>query len=167
LYYVVTLAKQLNFSVVSIGGKDIADGNHKLILSLAHQFWRYDILHFRDRFQTEKETTEEDIIQWANAKVKAINKKTSIKSFDDKSLSNSLFIVDLLFALDRRLVNYSLVLTGANASEKELNAKYVLSIAWKLGIPSFLLWEDIVEVNSRMLLIFIGNLMIWDANRKK
>lgn len=40
-----------------------------------------------------------------------------------------------------------------------LNAKYVISIARKMGCCIFLLWEDIVEVKPKMILTFIGTLM--------
>ena len=41
----------------------------------------------------------------------------------------------------------------------ELNAKYAISVARKMGALVFLLWEDIVEVKQKLLLTFVGTLM--------
>jgi hypothetical protein len=38
------------------------------------------------------------------------------------------------------------------------NALYAISIARKLGATIFLVWEDIKEVKSRMLLTFVAGL---------
>ncbi len=43
--------------------------------------------------------------------------------------------------------------------EKELNAKYAISAARKLGCSLFLLWEDIVEVKPKMILSFLATVM--------
>jgi plastin-1 len=43
-------------------------------------------------------------------------------------------------------INYRIVTPGRTLAEKELNAKYVISAARKLGCSILLLWEDIVEV---------------------
>jgi hypothetical protein len=40
----------------------------------------------------------------------------------------------------------------------ENNAKYALSIARKLGATIFLVWEDIKEVKSKMLITFVAGL---------
>jgi len=40
----------------------------------------------------------------------------------------------------------------------ENNAKYAISIARKLGASIFLVWEDIKDVKSKMLMTFVGSL---------
>ena len=40
----------------------------------------------------------------------------------------------------------------------ENNAKYALSIARKLGASIFLVWEDLKEVKSKMLITFLAGL---------
>jgi hypothetical protein len=40
-----------------------------------------------------------------------------------------------------------------------LNAKYAISIARRIGCCIFLLWEDIVEVNPKMILTFVGSMI--------
>ena len=40
----------------------------------------------------------------------------------------------------------------------ENNAKYAISIARKLGASIFLVWEDIKDLKSKMLMTFVGSL---------
>jgi plastin-1 len=42
------------------------------------------------------------------------------------------------------------------------NAKYVISVARKMGATVFIAWEDIVEVNKNMLVTFVCELMALD-----
>ena len=39
-----------------------------------------------------------------------------------------------------------------------MNAKYILSIARGLGAMNFVVWEDIIEVKSKLLLMFLASL---------
>ena len=55
---------------------------------------------------------------------------------------------------------------GSSDEDKQHNAKYVLSVARKMGCAIFLLWEDVVEVNSKMLTTFFGALMALDRSRQ-
>ena len=68
--------------------------------------------------------------------------------------------VDLLSAVEPRCINLAMVTPGGSVTEREMNAKYVISIARKLGCSIFLLWEDIVEVNAKMILVFVASLML-------
>ena len=48
-----------------------------------------------------------------------------------------------------------------------MNAKYAISIARKLGAVIFLVWEDVVELNQKMMLIFIASLFeLYEDSRK-
>jgi plastin-1 len=49
--------------------------------------------------------------------------------------------------------------------EKRLNATYIVSVARKLGCSVFLLPEDIVEVNQKMILILTASIMYWSLQR--
>jgi hypothetical protein len=40
------------------------------------------------------------MISWANKKVASVGKKTTAKDFRDKTLGDSLFLIDLLYAMD-------------------------------------------------------------------
>ena len=51
------------------------------------------------------------------------------------------------------------VTAGASAEEKELNAKYAVSSARKLGCSLFCTWEDIVDARPKMVLSFVATVM--------
>lgn len=108
-----------------------------------------------------------------------------IKILQDKSLSSGLFFLNLLWAVEPRVVNWNLVTKGETGSllfllgssyflcspeskliwplwllkhtddEKRLNATYIVSVARKLGCSVFLLPEDIVEVRTKIYDVII------------
>lgn len=82
-----------------------------------------------------------------------------MKSYKDPSLSSGVFFLDLLFAVEPRIIDNEFVTPGSNDEEKLLNARYALSVARKLGAVIFLLPEDIVEVKPKMILTFIASIM--------
>jgi len=47
---------------------------------------------------------------------------------------------------------------GTTDEEKQLNAKYAISIARKLGAIIFLVYDDILKLNKKMILIFVSAL---------
>jgi len=157
--YAVELGKKLKMSLIATGGPDINNGNKTLTLGLVWQMMRYYILSYLKKISKGKPLTESDIIEWCNHKVKEGGKSSKMDSFQDKSLSDSLFIVDLLASCQPESVNYDLVTPGKKDDEKMLNAQYVISCARKMGATVFLLWEDIVEVKPKMLLTFFGAVM--------
>jgi hypothetical protein len=161
---VVKLGKQLKFSLVNIAGNDIVQGNKKLILAYLWQLMRYNILQLLKNLRLHsngKEITDADILEWANAKVRNNGCKTRMYSFRDKSLSDGVFFLELLSSVQPRSVNWSLVTNGVTDEEKKMNATYVISIARKLGCSIFLLPEDIIEVNQKMMLTLTASIMYW------
>ena len=110
--------------------------------------------------------TDQHILQWANLKVaqayetrRRPGTALSINSFNDKTLSNCRFLIDLLWATEPRIIDWNLVVPGATAVEKLLNARYAISIARKLGAVVFMLPEDLVEVRPKMILTFLAAVM--------
>lgn len=97
---------------------------------------------------------EQEIIDWANASVKDIQ----IANFADKKLSDGIFLIKLAASIEPRIVNWDLVTKGETDDEKQQNAKYAISIARKLGAVIFLVWDDVLEVNKKMMLVFIAGL---------
>jgi len=156
-------AKELNLSLVGTGGSDIVDGNKKLILGFVWQLMRKHTLKFLAEVQAKKfggkPVTDEMIVQWANETVKASGKSTSMKNFKDSTLTDSLFFLDLLAAVDNRVINWEYVTEGKSAEDKLNNARYAISVARKLGAVIFLLPEDIVEVKPKMILTFVASIM--------
>jgi plastin-1 len=158
--YAVTLGKSLKFSLVGVAGSDIQAANKKLTLAIVWQMMRYFILNYlKNMSKGGKEVTDDDIISWCNEKVRQAGKNTKMENFQDKSLSDSLFIMDLLFACQPDSVDWKLVTPGKTDEEKMLNAQYAISCARKMGCSVFCLWEDIVEVKPKMMLTFFGAVM--------
>ncbi|KAL1309099.1 hypothetical protein HN51_051779 [Arachis hypogaea] len=161
---VVKIGKQLKFSLVNIAGNDIVQGYKKLILAYLWQLMRYNILQLLKnlRFHSYgKEITDADILQWANIKVSSSGSQRQMGSFKDKSLSDGIFFLELLSAVQTRAVNWGLVTKGVTDQEKKMNATYIISIARKLGCSIFLLPEDITEVNQKMILTLTASIMYW------
>ncbi|XP_074310874.1 fimbrin-1-like [Silene latifolia] len=161
---VVKIGKQLNFSLVNVAGNDIVQGNKKLILAFLWQLMRCNMLQLLKNlrfYSNAKEITDADILNWANLKVKSCGRRSRIESFRDKSISNGFFFLELLSAVEPRVVNWNLVTRGEKDDEKRLNATYIISVARKLGCSVFLLPEDIMEVNQKMILTLTASLMYW------
>ncbi|ETO12540.1 hypothetical protein RFI_24836 [Reticulomyxa filosa] len=166
--YAVVLGKQLKLSLVTTGGSDIVDGNKKLLLGFTWQLMRYHMLKFLANLaRGGKQVTDEDILSWGNETVSKSGKKSSIKSFQDPSISSGVFFIDLLAAVEPKIVDWGLVTEGMTDEDKMLNARYAISIARKLGAIIFLLPEDIVEVRPKMCLTFVAGVMAEALRTKK
>nr|CAB3450902.1 unnamed protein product [Digitaria exilis] len=169
---VVKIGKELKFSLVNLAGNDIVQGNKKLIVALLWQLMRFNILQLLNklRFHPQgsqgKEITDADILNWANSKVKASGRTSQMESFKDKSLSNGLFFLELLSAVQPRVVNWKVVTKGEADEDKKLNATYIISVARKLGCSVFLLPEDIIEVNQKMILTLTASIMYWSLQKQ-
>ncbi|KAJ9537865.1 hypothetical protein OSB04_030598 [Centaurea solstitialis] len=166
---VVRIGKELNFSLVNVAGDDIVSGNKKLIIAFLWQLMRFSMLQLLKNLRTHgqgKEITDADILQWANKKVKLAGKKSQMDSFKDKHLSNGIFFLELLSAVEKRVVNWGLVTKGETEEDKKLNATYIISVARKIGCSIFLLPEDILEVNPKMILILTASIMYWSLLQK-
>jgi len=158
--YAILLGKDLKFSLVGIGGQDIQGGNKKLTLAIIWQAMRMYVLNFLKVISKGgKDITDADIIHWANEKVKASGKDTSMQDFKDKSLSTSKFIFDLLHACNAQSINFENVIHASTDEDKLKNASYAISCTRKMGCTVFLLPEDIVEVKDKLLMTFFGAIM--------
>ena len=89
-----------------------------------------------------KEVKEEDIIKWMNDKVAALpraptqaTQRARITGFKDPALSTGLVFIDLLHALRPGCVAQELVQRGETREQSLANAKYIISVARKIGIP--------------------------------
>lgn len=50
---------------------------------------------------------------------------------------------------------------GRTPEDRRNNARYIISVARKLGMTVFLAWEDIVEVRSRMVMTLVASVMAY------
>lgn len=71
-----------------------------------------------------------------------------------------MYLINLCAAIDSRIIDWELVNQdpNADADAKALNAKYALSIAKKFGAIIFMVWEDVMESNAKMMTIFMCSL---------
>lgn len=159
--YGVEIGKANNFSLVGIDGSDIVDGNKLLTLGLVWQLMRRNIVQTLTSLGNGKHVSDSDILNWANQQVAKLGKSSNVRSFNDKSLSNAVFLLDILNGIKPGYVDYDLVYQGANITDDEryANARLAISIARKLGALIWLVPEDIIEVRSRLVLSFVGSLM--------
>jgi len=154
--YAVVLGKtkELNLSLVGIGGSDITDGNKKLILGFVWQLMRHHTLKFLAEVQKSKfgnkPVTDQMIIDWANSTVRASGKERKMASYKDSSLGDSLFFLDLIGAIEPRVMDASYIYDPpADEKQKLDNARYAISVARKLGAIIFLLPEISLKSSPR------------------
>lgn len=161
--YAVELGKHNAFSLPGIQGADITDGQRTLTLGLVWQLMRKDIVSTLNGLAQrlgKREISDPDMIRWANDMAKrGAGKGTQIRSFKDSALSNAVFLLDVLSGMKSSYVDYDLVAPGRNDDECYQNAKLAISIARKMGATIWLVPEDIVAVQSRLITTFIGSLM--------
>jgi hypothetical protein len=119
------------------------------------QLMRQQVINMLKELGGGRAPKDADILAWANAKVAESGKETRITSFKDPSIATgcvraawprlcpllhapppaaarSVFLLDLLAAVDPRAVNPALITTGESPEDLRKNAKYVLSVARKV-----------------------------------
>lgn len=111
--YAVELGKELRFSLVGIAGHDISGGNPTLTLALVWQLMRAYTLSVLSQLtgaQDGKPVVEKEIVDWANEKLVAAGKTTSIRNFQDKCITTAMPVIDLIDAIKPGSINYEQVL---------------------------------------------------------
>jgi len=161
--YAITLGKSLKFSLVSIDGNDIVSGNKKLLLALVWQMMRFNTVELLSKLQAKKfagkQITDDVLVQMANELVKNAGKSSTIKSFNDSTLASGVFFMDMLHAVEPKVIDWSFVKEGTNKEDGLDNCKYALSVARKLGASIFCVPEDLQEVKQKMVMTFIASLL--------
>lgn len=159
--YAVELGKRFGYSLVGIQGADIVDGSKTLTLALVWQLMRQNIIQTLSSLSKDgKEINDADMIAWCNQMSRKGGKSSTIKSFKDSSLRSGIFLLDVLNGLRSGYVDYNLVTPGISYQDAFLNAKLAISIARKYGALIFLVPEDIVDIRARLILTFVGSLMV-------
>ena len=82
-----------------------------------------------------------------------------VAKLTDASLSSGVYILHLIKAVAPRSVDLQMVTPGATPQEKKLNARLAISCARRAGCMIFALWEDIMEIKPKMLLVLFATLM--------
>ncbi|NXV46708.1 PLSI protein, partial [Uria aalge] len=167
--YAVELGKtKAKFSLVGIAGHDLNEGNPTLTLALVWQLMRRYTLNVLSDLGEGEKVNDEIIIKWVNQTLIKANKKTSITSFKDKSISTSLPVLDLIDAIAPKAVRPEMVKREDLSYEDKLNnAKYAISVARKIGARIYALPDDLVEVKPKMVMTVFACLMGRGLNRIK
>ena len=76
-------------------------------------------------------------------------------------------LLKVCHGIDRSVVNWDLVTMepGTDQDDKLNNAKYAISVARKLGACVFVASEDIVQVKSKMIMLFCASL--WHCENER
>ena len=156
----VSVAKNVDLSVVNIGGLDLVDGSKKLILALVWQLmYRYTVQTLQDLALSNGITgkiEESQVVAWANKTVAMSKKNISpINNFRDQNLKNSVYLINLIAGINSQVVQWELVQYEASDENFISNAKYAISLARKIGACVFVVPEDIIEVKSKMIFTFV------------
>ncbi|NWJ04415.1 PLSI protein, partial [Crypturellus undulatus] len=167
--YAVELGKtKAKFSLVGIAGHDLNEGNRTLTLALVWQLMRRYTLNVLSDLGEGEKVNDEIIIKWVNQTLANANKKTSITSFKDKSISTSLPVLDLIDAIAPKAVRPEMVKRENLSDEDKLNnAKYAISVARKIGARIYALPDDLVEVKPKMVMTVFACLMGRGLNKIK
>ncbi|CAD6195459.1 unnamed protein product [Caenorhabditis auriculariae] len=162
--YAVELGKQLRFSLVGIQGKDIYDGNQTLTLALVWQLMRAYTLSILAQCTEAGDSlpADKDIVAWVNQKLNSNGKSSSIRSFQDPSISDGRVVLDLIDAIKPKVIDHSLIKSGGSVEDKMSNAKYAITCGRKIGAKIYALPEDIVEVKPKMVMTVFACLMARD-----
>lgn len=163
--YVVNLGKAMEFGLTELAGVDIVDSNAAQVVPFLWQLMRYQIL--RSISETEGghfsgfAPNEAQVLQWANDRVAAASAKmnggqeTRIRSFGDSELATGIFLLYLVNTIRPGCVNWKIVADGEGQQQQFENALYVLSTARKIGVDAKCSWDDILQVRSRPIFLFV------------
>uniref|UniRef100_A0A8C3GEM3 Plastin 1 n=1 Tax=Cairina moschata TaxID=8855 RepID=A0A8C3GEM3_CAIMO len=167
--YAVELGKtKAKFSLVGIAGHDLNEGNPTLTLALIWQLMRRYTLNVLSDLGEGEKVNDEIIINWVNKTLSNANKKTSITSFKDKSISTSLPVLDLIDAIAPKAIRPEMVKREDLSYQDKLNnAKYAISVARKIGARIYALPDDLVEVKPKMVMTVFACLMGRGLNKIK
>lgn len=172
--YAVTLGKAMDLHLVNVAGLDLVDGNLKLLLAFLWQLMRYHTLKMLSQLAFDGFAADEsEVLAWANNRAAAAAAtmgveadQIRVRSLNDSALATGVFLLYLLSSVRPGCVQWDLVSDGDSRDDHESNARYVLSLARKVGASVFATPEDIVDVKSRALLLLVASLMVAESKQK-
>ena len=133
--------------IPGIESSQIVDANKKSILAIVWQIVRFHYL------QLIGNDSEKDLVEWGNTMCSKDELK--VKSFRDKTIKSGKYLIEICSGIEPRAVDWEIVTEGEEEEDIINNAKYAISIARKLGATIFLVWDDVVKVNHKMILVFV------------
>lgn len=172
--YVVNLGRALDFHLVNVAGLDIVDGSKKMILAYLWQLMRHATLKQLSKVAFDGFAADEnEVLRWANerageAAAAAGTDASAVRvaSFADPELATGIYLLYLLAGVRASAVDWSLVADGDTPDQQLSNAKYVLSVARRLGVQTYCSAGDIVDVRPKAIMLFVASVMV-TASREK
>lgn len=82
--------------------------------------------------------------------------------FKDVIIVSSCCVIDLIDGMKFGFICYNMVVEGEIDEDKLFNVKYVIFMGWKIGVKLYVLFEDLVEVKVKMVLIVFVCMMVVD-----
>jgi plastin-1 len=160
---VIGVGKKLGFSLVGIDGSNFVERNRKLILALVWQACKHHLVSILPKMNG-KIVDEAYLCSWASDLVshKATKRPGSVDhigSLKDPALANGVFLLQLLDAVEPGIVDSKFIADGNTSEEKMENAKYIISLARKMGCFVFCVFEDIIEGKSNMIFTILASLL--------
>jgi len=145
----------IKFVLVGIGGKNITDGSKMYILSAIWQLYRYHSVKFLAnlRANADVKITDDLILEWANEMVTSVG-GDPLRSFSDSAGGDGVWACNLVKAIDAEVFDDEFVSTENTSESNRLNARYAISVARRHGCLVFLLPDDILECNKKLVLTF-------------
>lgn len=141
-------AKKADVKLIGVGAENIRKGDKKDILAVVWQLVR---LHYLQLLGSKE---EKDIIAWVNK----CCPETPVKGWTDKNFASGVLMINLCRSIEPQDVDDELVTPGETDKDKEMNAKYAIALARHFGAVIFLAWDDIPNLNKKMILVFCASL---------
>ncbi|KAL0232126.1 hypothetical protein PCE1_003122 [Barthelona sp. PCE] len=157
------ICSQNRIRIMGIGPQDIFEGKKQAIIGVLWQLMAKSALNFLSEFAGGRKVTERDVLNMCNDK---LPEEDRITSFTKDSVKNGHFYFALFRNLFPKALNNNAIVAGETDEEKEQNAKYVLSVARKVGAQIFTLWEDIVE-GSKKPCMMLGAALIMQSMKNE
>ncbi len=82
-----------------------------------------------------------------------------LHSAQDPAIGTGIPLLELIAAIQPAAVKPDLITPGDTPDNKQLNAKYAISLARKLGASVYCTWEDLMDVKPKMVMLFVATLM--------
>jgi len=138
----------IKFSLVGIGGQNVTDGHKKYILAIMWQLFRYHSIKFLSELGGGKDISDNQILEMANECVASVG-GDPLPKFNAPEGADGVWACNLVKSIDPEVFDDEFVTDDAR-----LNARYAISVARRHGCMVFLLPDDIVECNKKLVLVF-------------
>ena len=149
---IIEICKKIGIKNIStLSGKELMEGNKKVVLSFMGQIWKF--------YCSKKCGGEPEIVKWINSSNTEQKNREKIGGIEDRKIGKGVVIAEVMERKGIK-VEWKQVKSGTNWEEREENARYVTSLAWREGLKVWMTWQSIVKVRPGILLAFLSSFLI-------